>query len=94
MTTFMNPPVVSVAGFANVDRRLFKAVSRKTNRNLSGTTSVNFFCAVASKLNLGVTIFGKTLHFAVYTLILSQVYSGDMYITVHCCIFKPKTNAT
>jgi hypothetical protein len=26
----MNPPVVSVAGFANVDRGLFKAVSNLT----------------------------------------------------------------
>jgi hypothetical protein len=44
----MIPPVVSAAGFANVDRGLFRAVSRKRNRSLLGKTSVSFFYVVIS----------------------------------------------
>jgi hypothetical protein len=47
-TMVMYPPVVSVAGFANIDRRLFKAVSNLTKELGCSKKKKNRFAYSAS----------------------------------------------
>jgi hypothetical protein len=66
-TIVMNPPVVSVAGFANVDRGLFRAVSRMRNIHPSAAASVSSkLRADFLKQNLRVTISDKPNHSTIY----------------------------